>query len=242
MRKIAAGIVAWFLLSQLVTAQDEAPPQPLVAASSRASPQAALMARSNEEKQVTIRVRNYARIASAVLFKAETTANKILQEAGVQTVWVVCFDGSTWSRDTACTSLPDPMDLTVNVHPFPRSERFRQRYDVFGYALEDGEQGFGRDAWIFYDPIKSFAVEKEISLALLLGHVFAHEFGHLLLGANSHSGMGLMCARWSTRELLAANQGGLFFSDSESRRIQKAVLARSKAGGAESRTFNDGGG
>jgi hypothetical protein len=201
-----------------------------VAASLHAAPQAALKARPNEGKQITVRVRNYARIDSGVLLKAETTANKILREAGAETVWVVCFDGSTWSRDVACTNPPGPMDLTMNVLPFSRSEGFRQREDVFGYATEDGEHGFGCDGWIFYDPIKNFAMEREMSLAQLLGHVFAHEFGHLLLGPNSHSGMGLMRAKWSSRELLAADQGGLFFSDSEGRRIQKAVLARWQAG------------
>jgi len=202
----------------------------LVAASSHAAPQAAPTARLNEERQITVRVRNYARIESGVLLKAETTANRILQETGAETVWVVCFDGSAWSREVACTNLPGPMDLTVNVLPFSRLERFRQRENVFGYSTEDGEQGFGCDAWIFYDPIKSFAAERELSGAQLLGHVFAHELGHMLLGANSHSGTGLMRAQWSSRELLAADHGVLFFSTSESNRIQRAMLARWQAG------------
>jgi len=184
----------------------------------------------DEEKQVTIRVRNYARIETAVLLRAETTANKILQEAGADTVWLLCFDGTTWSVDVACTNLPGPMDLTVNVLPFSTSQASRLRRDVFGDAIEDGEQGFGSDAWIFIDRIKSFAMERELSLAQLLGHVLAHELGHMLLGANSHSGMGLMRAQWSSRELLDADHGGLFFSSSESKRIQKAVLARWQAG------------
>lgn len=201
----------------------------LVAASSQGAPQAALTGRPNEGKQITVRVRNYARIESGVLLRAETAANKILQEAGAETVWVVCFDGSTWSRDAACANLPGPMDLTLNVLPFPMSQASHLKGDVFGYASEDGGQGFGCDAWIFYDPIKSFAVERELNLAQLLGHVLAHELGHLLLGANSHSGMGLMRAQWSSRELHAADHGGLFFSASESRRIQEAVLARWQA-------------
>lgn len=183
----------------------------------------------DDGKQITVRVRNYARIESAVLLKAESTANKILKEAGAHTDWVLCFDGSTWSRDVACTNLPDPLDLTVNVLPFSRSQASRPRGDVFGDAIEDGEQGFGSDAWIFIDRIKSLVVERELSLAQLLGHVLAHELGHMLLGANSHSGMGLMRAKWSSRELQAADHGGLFFSASESKRIQRAVLARWQA-------------
>jgi hypothetical protein len=207
-----------------------------VAASSHATPQVALTARPNDEKHITVRVRNYARVEPGVLLKGGSTANKILQEAGVDTVWVLCFDGSTWSKDVACTNLTGPMDLTVNVLPFSMSHGFHLRGEAFGIAAEDGEQGFGCDAWIFYDPIKSFAGERELSVAQLSGHVFAHELGHLLLGTNSHSGIGLMRAQWSSRELHAADHGGLFFSASESRRIQKAVLARWQArpGGVQS--------
>jgi hypothetical protein len=201
-----------------------------VAASLHAAPQVVLRAGANGEKQITVRVRNYARIDSGVLLIAETTANRILHEAGAKTVWVVCFDGSTWSGDAACTNLPGSMDLTVNVLPFSNAQAFPPRGDTFGYSTENGEQGFGCDAWIFYDPIKSFAAERDLSVAQLLGHVFAHELGHMLLGANSHSGTGLMRPRWSSRELLAADHGGLFFSTSESNRIQKAVLARWQAG------------
>ena len=201
-----------------------------VAATSHATPQADQTARRNEEKQMTVRVRNYARIEPGVLLKAERTANKILQDAGVDTVWVLCFDGSTWSRDVVCTDPLGPMNVTVNVLPSSMSQGFRLRGEAFGMAAEDGELGFGCDAWVFSGPIASFAVERELGVAQLLGHVFAHELGHLLLGPNSHSGMGLMRARWSSRELHAADHGVLFFSASEDRRIQKAVLARWQAG------------
>src|SRR5260221_6590139 len=104
----------------------------LVAASAHAAPQAALRTRPNEEKQITLRIRNYARIEPGVLLRAETAANKILQEAGVDTVSVACFDGSTWSRDVACAKLPGLMDLTVNVLPFSTSRAFPRKGDVFG--------------------------------------------------------------------------------------------------------------
>jgi hypothetical protein len=201
----------------------------LVAASASATPQAALQAQPNEEKQITIRVRNYAWIESAVLSKAETTASRVLQEAGAKTAWALCLDGGTWSEEVACTKPPGPMDFTVNVLPSSMSQAFHRRGDVFGQATEDGVQGFGWIAWIFYDTIKSFAVERDLSVTQLLGHALAHELGHLLLGANSHSGVGLMHAPWSSRELLAADQGPLYFSASESKRIQKAVLARWQA-------------
>jgi hypothetical protein len=207
----------------------EAAPEAIVAASAPPAPLAAAKAQPGEERQITVRVRNYARIESGYLLEAETTARKILQEAGADVVWVVCFDGSTWSMELGCASRPSPMDLTVNVLPFSSSEGIRQKENVFGYATEDGEYGFAGDAWIFYDPIKKFAAEREMSPAQLLGHVLAHEMGHILLGAKSHSGMGLMRAQWSSRELQAVDQGTLYFSAYESKQIRKSVLARWQA-------------
>lgn len=201
----------------------------LVATSSLAASQSAPAARANKEKQITVRVRNYAGIDPGLLLKAETTANKILWEAGTDSVWIMCFDGTAWSGSAECTTVPGLKDLTVNVRPVPVPQGSHLKEGVFGYANEDGEQGFGCDAWVFVEPIERFATEKGLNWVQLLGHVFAHELGHLLLGANSHAGVGLMRAQWSSRELSAVNRGGLFFSAAESKRLQNAVLARWQA-------------
>jgi len=90
----------------------------------------------HEEKQFTVRIRNYVRIDPGVLFKAETVASKILQEASVNTVWVVCFDGIAWSKDMACANLPGPMDLTV-------ASRLARRLERSGAASNQNPTGSG---------------------------------------------------------------------------------------------------
>jgi hypothetical protein len=201
-----------------------------VAASSYAAPQAVPTVGLIQRPQVRVRVRNYARVEPAILLEAEAAASLILKEAGAEAIWVPCFDGSEEPRDAACTDPLGPLDLIVNVLPVSMSQALHSNSDVFGLATEAGGQWFGYDAWIFYDPIKSFAAKKELSLAQLLGHILAHEMGHLLLGTNSHSRTGLMRGCWSDKDLLAADHGELFFSDAEGRRIQDAVLARWQAG------------
>ncbi len=52
----------------------------------------------------------------------------------------------------------------------------------------------------------------------------AHELGHLLLGSNSHSLTGLMGANWRTVDLIHMEQGGLAFSEEQSRKM-KATLS-----------------
>jgi hypothetical protein len=57
----------------------------------------------------------------------------------------------------------------------------------------------------------------------------AHELGHLLLGAYSHSNRGVMGARWSGTDLLLAGQRGLSFSASEEKLLRTVLTARSQA-------------
>jgi hypothetical protein len=111
------------------------------------------------------------------------------------------------------------------------ARKLPQKSDGFGLAAEGGKVEFPCYAWVFYDHIKEAAVEKGLSLPQILGNVIAHELGHLLLGANSHSMTGLMRARWSWEELIAADRGELNFSNSERARIQNSVFARHQAHG-----------
>jgi hypothetical protein len=54
----------------------------------------------------------------------------------------------------------------------------------------------------------------------VLGHVVAHELGHLLLGRGTHSAAGLMRADLDTN---LAVQGRLLFTDAEARAIRAAL-------------------
>ena len=201
----------------------------LLATSSGSASQLCVTTSTHEGRQITIQVFDYAGIESANLLRAERVAENVLRDSGLDTVWVVCLAAGTWSKDAVCGAAPSPMQFNLIMLPHSMVERRSPRSGTFGFALEDGEDGFGCRASVFYDRVKDLVEQRGLSLAQLLGTVIAHELGHLLLGANSHSGMGLMSARWSSRELAAAQHGGLFFSSSESERLQKAVDARWRA-------------
>jgi hypothetical protein len=67
---------------------------------------------------------------------------------------------------------------------------------------------------------------------VLLGHLMAHEMGHLLLGAGSHSVSGLMRAHWQQHELELVRQRTLAFTSGQVESIraqaQERVLAASQ--------------
>lgn len=178
------------------------------------------------DNQIMIRVHNYAQVESSILVKAERITDGILKEAGVEVAWVECSAGSGPAKGPTCDSPMGPTDVRLNLLPRSMSRRFHLRGDAFGVALEDAEGGLGSDAWIFCDLVKDAATQRQLTQSVLLGTVIAHEFGHLLLSTNSHSAFGLMRASWSRKELLAAEQRAMYFSTSESKRIQQVVMSR----------------
>jgi hypothetical protein len=180
-------------------------------------------------QQITIGAYDYAHAAPDALLKAERVTDGILQVAGVSIVWFACsVDGSS-QANPACANLVGPMKLTLHIIPRDAAARLRLKSEVFGIAAEGGEGEFACDAWVFYDKVREAAAQTGLTLPQILGTVIAHELGHLFLGTNSHSKLGLMRARWSREELLAADLGELSFSNSESDRIRSSIVARRKA-------------
>lgn len=183
--------------------------------------------RTWSNRQITIRIHDYAQIKSAVLLQAEQSAANILKEAGVDANWVECRVGETPSGDTACARPMAPLDVILNLLPRSMAKRSDFRDEVFGVAVEGTEKDFGFFASVFYDKVKDCAVLERIDLPPFLGAVMAHELGHLLLGKHSHSNAGLMRAGWSRKQLHIAEQRGLVFAPSDARQIQNAVVTRS---------------
>jgi predicted aspartyl protease len=182
---------------------------------------------TDEGQQITIGVYNYAKAGLGILLDAEHLADRILKNAGVSVAWLACSADKREPGDPGCADLTGPLKIAVRIEPDFMTRKSRQTSDVFGL----GEAEFPCDVWVFYDQVQELAVDKRLSVSRILGSAITHELGHLLLGANSHSRSGLMRAVWSRQELLAANLGGLDFSDSERTRIQNSVLARHQAQG-----------
>jgi hypothetical protein len=198
----------------------------LLAVSSVPARQSSAAGSSDEDQKITIGVYDYAQAGSEVLPRAELVTDRMLQNAGVYIAWLSCSGDESSPRNAGCANLAGPMKITLHIVPESKKERLSKNSDAFGLAVEGGAGEFACDAWVFYDQINKAAASTGLSLPQLLGSVIAHELGHLLLGANSHSRTGLMCARWSRKELLAADLGKLSFSNPECARIRNALVAR----------------
>ena len=85
---------------------------------------------------------------------------------------------------------------------------------VMGLALRRGRT---RTAHIFFLRVADLAQKHHMTLSRLLGHVMAHEIGHLLLPVDSHSSTGLMRGSWGIAQIRDARDGKLAFTETETR-------------------------
>ncbi len=69
----------------------------------------------------------------------------------------------------------------------------------------------GKLAYVFYDRIRLYSAELGLDASQMLGHVIAHELGHLLLPYDAHSVAGVMRAGWDRTHARNAVNGLLAF-------------------------------
>jgi hypothetical protein len=95
----------------------------------------------------------------------------------------------------------------------------------------------GPVAHVFFQQVHDFTRIYHVDLSTMLGHVMAHEVGHLLLPTYSHSPTGLMRGEWDRSQVKDAVQGALTFTDGQAQKMAaSALLARDLPGRRATRT------
>jgi hypothetical protein len=158
--------------------------------------------------RVTVNVYNDAGVAGPILAEGRREATRIFQRAGVKIMWLDCSrpEGESMDRP-ACRTPMNRSHLAVRIVPWSS----KSGDAVFGIAFlsSDGEGAYSD---VFYDSVKKLHEEWHTCTPILLGHVIAHEIGHLLLGTNAHSWMGIMRSQWQGEELQSIAMGKLLFT------------------------------
>ena len=166
--------------------------------------------------RITIHVYNYSAVSTKALASAKDEGKQIFKHAGLSVTWIdVDLNGG--GRRNPQNS-PDSWDETHIVLRILNQGRPGLVTDAAGEALH-----LQRIANVFLDRVASLSEEGEISIGQFLGNVIAHEIGHLLLGPNSHGGLGIMAARWSKQDIWRMSGGGLRFTPREIQQMQAKV-------------------
>lgn len=81
----------------------------------------------------------------------------------------------------------------------------------------------GPVARVFFRQVSAFARRYDVDPAAVLGHVIAHEVGHMLLSTPAHSLTGLMRGEWDAAQMRNIARGGLTFTDRQAHAIRRVV-------------------
>ena len=166
------------------------------------------------QAKITVVIFNYVEVPEDTLTEAQAYARNVFQRAGVRIEW------SDPSRQAKRTMSPA---LAMRIVPNSMIAGWARNGDHAGYALVPADGEVGAIAGAYYERIAELARRFECKRALLLGYVIAHELGHLLLGANSHSNMGIMAYPIERDDVLLAAQNRLHFTRSQAQRIRRRI-------------------
>ena len=168
--------------------------------------------------QFKVFVYNDVGVGAQTLREAEIVVGEIFGRAGIAMSWKNCSQGALSGSGRCALSQEDSSVLFVRIVARSRS----LSGEAFGVAFV-GKSGRGQQADVFYSGIQQMGGTATQS-GKLLGHVIAHELGHLLLGMKSHSRAGIMQAQWSSGVLRQIYEGCLTFDKRQSNIMRAQLL------------------
>jgi hypothetical protein len=183
---------------------------------------------------VTIRVHNYAGVAPKTLTDAEEVATEIFREAGVETRWVDIIS-TTENNQISSPYYPalTSADIQLSILPSKMSGRLGLPDNVIGLGPGTDTQVIyvfdSKVETIFWWLLREQCIgrlDRKVSMAQILGHVIAHELGHLLLNTTGHSAQGIMRGEWGFADFREMTCGMLLFSPQQAEVLRANVRRR----------------
>ena len=174
--------------------------------------------------RITVRLFNYTNAAEKPLHEAKEIASGVFEEIAVELTWLDCSPGHE-RLDSSCQHQPTATAINLRLADESADP------DIFecGLAVPAPPGGFSKHAIVFRECVAKLGVLEDSTRVAVLGHMFAHEIGHLLLGLGSHSAKGIMKYPWGHREIELADKGWLRFSARQGERIRDGVRRRIRA-------------
>jgi hypothetical protein len=177
--------------------------------------------------RISVWLYSYAQVSSRTLAIAEEEATRIFQAAGVETVWAELPPTAGGQQPQP----PSPQDMpswefVLVITTSVKAGRLVDHFDPLGFAPSCAANGSTCRAYAFWDRVQDAAHDHGADPACILGHVMAHEMGHLLLGPHSHSPTGIMQGIWLWTALGRAGRGVLLFTPQQAEVIRAEVDRR----------------
>jgi hypothetical protein len=178
-----------------------------------------------ETPVLVLRVYDLTGMSPSELAGAVHETEHIFQTAGIHLSWT-----------TGNPSAPEAslLDQSVPDSPVPLRRIIVVRIvstagpalpaEVLGRALPFAASG--TQVTVFLDHIRSSAKQSAVPVPALIGHVLAHELGHVLLRSevDSHQSAGVMCGEWGPSEYDRIRHGALRFTHFQTLALQRTIL------------------
>ena len=152
-------------------------------------------------RPLDLQMKSEVRVPALVLKIAQDEVTRIFAAAGLAVHWT-----DTSPRVT--------VKIVAQVLGYQRA-----RSPVMGVAQRTPN---AFTAQIFFRQVQDFAYTYEVDLGTMLGHVIAHEIGHLLLPSNAHSPTGVMQPHWDQALARDAVRRSLTFTDAQAARLRSS--------------------
>ena len=176
-------------------------------------------AETADAPKLMVLVDDYASVPASALARARADATRIFDDVGVKILWL--------DRHDARLQDVDVLRSVVIVHLLTREMASLKNLP------EDrmGEACSGINVvTVDYDRIDGLAARKGINVGGVLGHVIAHELGHVLLPPDAHTPTGIMQADLNLERAVLRV---LFFSPEQAKLIRGMMARRASQAGLD---------
>jgi hypothetical protein len=147
---------------------------------------------------------------------AKRYAADVFRASGISLSWVDCpISNEEVDKFRPYSDVTDPVVLLLRIVPPSMSTGLQRSIDAFGTASHVS-------AHVFSERLQDLAEEHQVPVQKLLGAVMAHELGHMLLGEDSHSPVGIMQPTLRRKDFEPAS-GSLLFTRQQVN-LMKALL------------------
>jgi hypothetical protein len=168
-------------------------------------------------------------------------ANAVLEEAGIEALWIDCSTGVPAGRHAVCTAPNLPGELIVRITDAPETSPAATVLPL-GYSLIEPAAGAGTLATVFSDRVLWLSQASKSPATRVMGRAIAHEIGHLLIGTNEHSATGLMRALWTADDLARDRADDWRFTHTDRVRLHNSRIGQDEMmRAAEERDVNNPG-
>jgi hypothetical protein len=170
--------------------------------------------------QLPVRLYDYVNLPDEERNELTSTTARILRHAHIVVKFTVCYRDGVESTVFDCAGYLRPGELMLRILEAQSASNSRQ--PAFAAMTPEG----GAIMTLYISPAARSARSSALTYGAVLGHAVAHEIGHLLMGANSHSPGGIMRAVWRQTEEELMVKRSLLFDSGQSRRIRSALIVK----------------